>query len=116
MASDEETKEHILSALKGIFGPAQKDGPRLVGLKPGPASGYRTWKIEQERTRLPHDCKLSIAVGTQAQYSVDVIITTESDPGPVTASRKPAWRIISVELTHGEDVKRNPGMMGQSAS
>jgi len=116
VASDEETKGHILSAIKGIFGPAQKDSPRLVGLKPGMASGYQTWKIEQQRARLPHDCKLSIAVGGQAQYSVDVIITTESDPGPVTAGRKPAWRIIRVELMHGEDVKRNPGMVGQAAS
>src|SRR5207244_9123446 len=60
VAADEETKERILSAMKAIFGPVPPEGPRLLGLKPTLASGYRTWKIEQDRVRLAHDCKLSI--------------------------------------------------------
>jgi hypothetical protein len=82
-------------------------------VKPGLGSGYKTWKIEGQRIYLPHDCKLSIAVGGQQRYSVDVVITTVSDAGPVSASRKPLWRIDSVELMHGEDV-RNRQMPGQA--
>jgi hypothetical protein len=118
VASDEETKDHILSAVKEIFSPVRTGDSRLLALRPGfGPSGYRTWKIDQQqRLRLPHDCKLSIAVSGQLRYTVDVTITTESDPGPVTASRRPAWRIISVELMHGEDVRRSPSLPGQAAS
>ncbi len=116
VTADVETKDHILSAMKVIFGPTQTEDPRLLGMKPGLTSSYQTWKIVDGRLRLPHDCKLSIAVGGRFRYAVDVTITAESDPGPITASRKPAWRILSVELTNGEDVSRSPRLSGQAAS
>jgi hypothetical protein len=112
---DVDIHDHIVNALKGFFRPLRTGDPRLLGLRPSPSSGYRTWKIDGQRIRLPHDCKLAIAVDGKMRYSVDVTITVESDPGPIIASRKPAWRIISVEPMHGEDAARNPRMPGQAA-
>jgi hypothetical protein len=107
---DVDTKEQILSAMKGMFAPIRTEGAHLLSLKPGLGSAYQTWKVENDRLRLPHDCRISIGVGGQFRYAALATVTVESDPGPVTASRKPLWRIISVELISGEDAtRRGPG-------
>lgn len=115
-APDVEAKDHILKAVKAMFSPVRTGDPRLLGLKPGFGSGYYTWTIDHERLRLPHDCRLAIGVGGRFKYSALATITVESDPGPLKADRKPAWRIISVELMNGEEPSRNQGMMGPRAS
>lgn len=113
-AADVDTQDNVLKAVRGIFRPVGPGEPHLLGLKPGFGSGYRTWKIEGQRLVLPHDCRLAIAVDGKLRYTVEATIIVESDPGPVTASRKPAWRIVSVELRHGEDVRAAPRMGGQA--
>jgi hypothetical protein len=109
-AGDIETKEQILSAIKGMFAPVRTENPHLLSLRPGLGSGFQTWKIDNGRLLLPHDCRLSIAVGDQFKYAGLATITVESDPGSVTASRKPVWRIIRVEPMSGEAANRGgPG-------
>jgi hypothetical protein len=109
-AGDVETKDQILSALKGLFGPVRAEDAHLLSLKPGLGSGFQVWKVERDRLQLPHDCRLSIAEAGKFRYAALATITVESDPGPVTASRKPIWRIRSMEPMSGEDVtRRAPG-------
>jgi hypothetical protein len=90
----------------------------MLQLKPGLSSGFQTWKMDnQGRLHLPHDCRLSIGVGGKFKYSALATITVVTDPGPVTARRKPGWQILSFELMNGEDVARSrAGMAGPRAS
>jgi hypothetical protein len=105
-AGDVETKEQISSAMRDVFAPSRIGGAHLLGVKPGLGSAFQTWKVKNDRLLLPHDCRLSIGVGGQFRYAALATVTVESDPGPVTASRKPVWRVSSVELMSGEDTTR----------
>jgi hypothetical protein len=116
-AGDVEVRDQILTAVKGMFAPVRMGEPRLLALKPGYISGYQTWKVDNAgRVQLPHDCRLSIGVGGKFKYSALATITLVSDPGALTAGRKPGWRVVSVELMNGEDVARNRSMAGPRAS
>jgi len=114
-AADVDTKEQVSSALKALFAPPRTGRPQLSNFKPSSVSVYRTWKINGDRIQLPHDCKFTIETSEGKRLFADTTIIVESDPGPITASRRPNWRISSVEVRHGEDRARMPPMAGQAA-
>jgi hypothetical protein len=75
----------------------------------------RPWKVENDRLRLPHDCKAGFEIpGRPPTFGADVTITVESDPGPVAPARKRQWRVVGVEFTHAED--RSKAAAGPMAS
>jgi len=114
-AADVDTKEQVSSALKALFAPPRTGRPQLSNFKPSSVSVYRTWKINGDRIQLPHDCKFTIETSEGKRLFADTTIIVESDPGRITASRRPNWRISSVEVRHGEDRARMPPMAGQAA-
>jgi hypothetical protein len=115
-ATDLEMKDRLLNAVKAAFAPPQPDGPQLLSMTASRASSYRMWKVDHERIQLPHDCKFSFKIGDNPRYMARGTIVVESDPGEVKASRKPAWRIIRMELRNGEDRTRPTAAPAQTAS
>ncbi len=97
------TRDPVVSGIRDIFAPGLASS-RLGGMRVEPHSAQRTWKTEAGRLVMPHDCKLAFQdQGGNSRYGADVVVIAQSDPGPISASRNPTWRILKMELIRGED-------------
>jgi hypothetical protein len=108
---DPATHIPVLNAIKDLFG----SGPgrsRVAGSRVEPLSLHRTWTVNGDRLDLPHDCKFIFRdLDKNASYGADVVVTLESDPGPIDAKRSANWRVIKLELIRGEDLERTAKLL-----
>jgi hypothetical protein len=117
---DKATKDAIDKAVLNMFGASVPGAPVYVGLKLQLESIHEPWHSENQRLRLPHDCKLGFMVPPtreggrpQAQYQVDAVVVAESDAGPIDPARQPSWRLVRIDLVEAMNVDRmkmGPGM------
>lgn len=110
LLTDEKASFHAArEGLEGIFG-GRPNRPRLVQVQVNPDSVRRFWKIDKDRVRLTHDCKISFGNPPKG-YSVETTITTESDPGPLDPKRHPNFRVVGIELITASNRANEGGPM-----
>jgi hypothetical protein len=95
-------REKMLGFIKNVF---TQDRPEegLLATRVAPPQKNGGYKQDGDRASLTHE----VAFGFQRQnrgpiYTVNTLVTAESDGAPLDASMTHNWRITSVELVKGE--------------
>jgi hypothetical protein len=111
---EKEQHEARLRALLSVFQGPAGEYRMLHGQMNAPLfsriNRMAMWKKEPDnRILLTHKYQLFVyPVGAgpreAPKYRYGVRLVVESDPGPVSADRKPDWKIASLELLEGADV------------
>jgi hypothetical protein len=100
-------RDVLVKAFQALLSPRTGPQAMMAGyFKIDLDSVTMPWKVvDGDRLRLPHDALFGFVGAGPGMYAADAAITVESSHGATTILAEPTWRIASVDLFQGDQVR-----------